>query len=255
MAAFAGTKKGPKPVAKMFHTNLFKPHWPIEECPHCGIQKPNLMFSGQAIGTITDDDRVSRVWGTYVCSSCAGVTLVERQTYVSHAGGENTVIGMRPTLYPPSQTLSEDIPERPAKFLLQAMSTLSQPDASVIVAASAVDAMLKHFGLTDGSLHRRIHQARERGMITQGMADWALEIKDMANDQRHADVDAPHATFEDAKRMVEFAKALAEFLFVLPARVTRGRTQRQNEPQPVQQPIQTTASLHTPPAPAPLSRG
>src|SRR5437870_1656655 len=60
-------------------------------------------------------------------------------------------------------------------------------------------------------------------LITAEMAEWAHEVRLDANAQRHADRAATRPTGEDARRCIEFALALAEFLFVLPARVKRGR--------------------------------
>jgi hypothetical protein len=57
---------------------------------------------------------------------------------------------------------------------------------------------------------RRLHQNRN-------------EVRLAANEQRHSDEDYEHATIDDAERLVEFALAFGEFLFVLPARVARGR--------------------------------
>lgn len=90
------------------------------------------------------------------------------------------------------------------------------------MSASAVDAMLKERGYSDGSLYARIDKAIADHIITEDMAKWAHHVRLEANDQRHADAGAPLPTKEDAERSLEFAMALAEFLFVLPARVTRG---------------------------------
>ena len=54
------------------------------------------------------------------------------------------------------------------------------------------------------------------------MAKWAHQIRLDANDQRHADENAGLPTGADAERCIEFAKALGQFMFVLPARITRG---------------------------------
>lgn len=51
------------------------------------------------------------------------------------------------------------------------------------------------------------------------MSQWAHQIRLEANDQRHADDNASLPTEVDVKRVVEFAIALGEFLFVLPNRV------------------------------------
>jgi hypothetical protein len=54
------------------------------------------------------------------------------------------------------------------------------------------------------------------------MASWAHEVRLDANDQRHADDNAALPSEADAKRAVDFATALAQFMFVLPAKVQRG---------------------------------
>ena len=43
-----------------------------------------------------------------------------------------------------------------------------------------------------------------------------------ANSKRHVDENEPLPTTEDARRSIAFVKALAEFLFVLPAKVSEG---------------------------------
>ncbi len=83
--------------------------------------------------------------------------------------------------------------------------------------------MLKEKGLAEGNLFSRIDAAAESHLITREMAAWALEVRLDANDQRHADESADFPDEADAQKSIDFAKALAEFLFVLPARVERGR--------------------------------
>ena len=99
-----------------------------------------------------------------------------------------------------------------------------------MLAASAVDAMLKEKNLTAGTLNARINAAADTHLITADMAEWAHDVRLDANDPRHADDARPHHTTETARRVVEFAVALADFLFVLPARVARGRTETRTDP-------------------------
>ena len=54
------------------------------------------------------------------------------------------------------------------------------------------------------------------------MANWAHEVRLDANDQRHADDAAELPNENDAKKVIDFAIAIAEYLFVLPAKVERG---------------------------------
>ena len=83
--------------------------------------------------------------------------------------------------------------------------------------------MLKAKGYKDGNLHSLINKAVNNHLITTEMGEWAHEVRLDANDQRHADDSAPLPTEKDAKRVIDFARALAQFLFVLPAMVAKGR--------------------------------
>jgi len=94
-----------------------------------------------------------------------------------------------------------------------------------MLTASAVDAMLKAKGLKEGSLFKRIDTAAANHLITDEMAAWAHEVRLDANDQRHDDEEGVMPAEVDAKKSIEFAMALAQFLFVLPASVERGRAQ------------------------------
>lgn len=124
--------------------------------------------------------------------------------------------------YPFLRGLSAHIPERPREFLRQARESLGQPVGAIMLCASAVDAILKDHDLKDGTLYARIDLAKDQGLITDGMAKWAHQVRLDANDQRHADEAAPLPTQKDAERSLSFASALAEILYVIPARVTRG---------------------------------
>jgi hypothetical protein len=126
--------------------------------------------------------------------------------------------------YPRSEALDHSaIPSRALEYLNQAIESIHSPAASVVVAASAVDAMLKAKGYNDGNLYTRINQAVTDHLITKEMGEWAHEVRLDANDQHHADDSAPLPTGPDAQRVIDFAKALSQFLFVLPAMVDKGR--------------------------------
>lgn len=126
-------------------------------------------------------------------------------------------------IWPEPQVVYEELPSRAKDFLAQAVSSIHAPAGAVMLTASAVDAMLKEKGYRDGSLYARIDAAAKNHLITEEMAAWAHEIRLDANDQRHADEEAPLPAAADAEKVIEFARALAQFLFVLPARVERGR--------------------------------
>lgn len=185
----------------------------LGRCPVCGVSDPTLRQCATA--TVEDPHRDYRLWVVFGCGSCAGVVVGE---YLSNG------ILVAETIMPKVGGIDEAVPERPRDYLVQATETLHAPAGSQMLSASAVDAMLKEKGYADGVLNTRIKKAAEDHLITPEMEKWAHQVRLEANYQRHADQNAPLPTEEEARQTLEFAKALAEFLFVLPSRVTRGLT-------------------------------
>ena len=183
----------------------------LPRCPHCAVASPFLKRVHH-FDTNNHDDSHPRKWAIYVCGTCGGVVS-------ACAGNHNQPVK---AYFPTASEVDVEIPDRPRTFLQQAHESLHAPAGAVMLSASAVDAMLKIKGYNDGSLNRRIEKAVEDHLITNEMATWAHEVRLDANDQRHADEAASLPTTQDAKRVLEFASALAEFLFVLPSRIQRG---------------------------------
>lgn len=124
--------------------------------------------------------------------------------------------------YPKARTVHEDIPDRAKNYLKQAIETLHAPDAAAVMSGSAVDAMLKAIGFEKGSVYKRIDDAVAAQKLTASMGEWAHQVRLGSNRPRHADEDHPHVSPEEAAQSVEFAEALAYFLFVLTKRIERG---------------------------------
>ena len=187
----------------------------LPRCPHCKISAP-LLQSVWGCKTANSDGQDVRDWRAYQCSRCGGVVLC--------AASSSDTCHIVTAQYPRSEALDHSaIPSRALEYLNQAIESIHSPAASVVVAASAVDAMLKAKGYQDGNLYSRINQAVNDHLITKEMGEWAHEVRLDANEQRHADDNAPLPTGLDAQRVIDFAKALAQFLFVLPAMVDKGR--------------------------------
>lgn len=148
----------------------------------------------------------------YVCGNCGGIT-----TAWAYGWGKEVR-----EYFPMPKAVAQDLPAKAKAYLSQAIESLSSPAAAVMVAASAVDAMLKAKGYKEGTLYERIEKAAKDHLITDDMAKWAHQVRLEANDQRHADEEATLPMQADAEKVVDFAQALGQFLFVLPAQVTRG---------------------------------
>ena len=186
----------------------------LDRCPHCKVATPNLQ---RFEGIISEDSegRRTREWALYRCSRCGGVIST---AWRRNGTGDADLL----ETYPGDSSLDESIDPVAREYLKQCKDSLHAPSGAVMLAASSVDAMLKVKGYKDGSLYQRIKDASAGHIITADMATWAHQVRLDANDERHADESAQFPTAEEAQRSLDFAMALAEILFVLPARVTRG---------------------------------
>jgi len=189
------------------------PQLELERCPHCAVARPTLTQLWH-IQTADHSGQIKWHWANYVCSSCGRISLA-----VSRENEAQPIV----EIWPQPNEVSDLIPERARDFLRQAIASIHAPAGAVMLAASAVDAMLKAKGYKDGNLFPRIEKAAADHAITREMALWAHDIRLDANSQRHADENAPLPNEADANRVIEFASALAQFMFVLPAQVEEGR--------------------------------
>lgn len=186
-------------------------HLVLDRCPHCAGANPLL----REIHRFESDNHRGtkpRKWRVYVCSTCGGAVTAWASNFGQPIGES----------FPTATEIDAAVPERAKAFLKQAQESLHAPAGAVMLCASAVDAMLKAKELTEGSLYTRIEQAASEHLITADMATWAHEVRLDANGQRHADEAEHLPEQQDAARALDFAKALAEFLFILPSRVQRG---------------------------------
>lgn len=183
----------------------------IPRCPFCSVSHPNLQRQS-AFFTNNSSGTNGRHWGVYICKSCGGVVTAWSRS--QHGSVE--------MIHPTVKAVGDSLPTKAKSFLEQAINSLHAPSGAIMLAASSVDDMLKSKGYVNGKLFKRIDKAAADHLITDGMAQWAHQIRLDANDERHADIDAELPSPEDAQRSIDFALALAEFLFVLPERVTRG---------------------------------
>ena len=187
------------------------PNLLLSRCPHCRVDKPNLIQKYHFI-TAAHDGTNPRNWGIYQCQRCGGiVTAYARQhsVWVSE-------------VFPGEISIDDSIPIKAKTFLDQAINSIHAPSGAVMLAASSVDSMLKEKGYKQGKLYGRINNALKDHLITKEMSDWAHEVRLDANDERHADEEAELPNENDAKKVIDFALALAEFLFILPSKIERG---------------------------------
>lgn len=184
----------------------------LDRCPHCNVDLPTLNWISAQLESTDYAGANKRFWRFYRCVRCGGVITA------SARGADQEIL----ELFPSGITVDSNIPQRAKTFLDQAINSLNSPAGAVMLAASAVDAMLKAKSYREGSLYARIDKAVHDHVITPEMGKWAHEVRLDANDQRHADEEVPLPTSDDARRVIDFVPALGQFMFALPARVQKG---------------------------------
>ena len=190
-------------------------HLPLERCPHCQVAKP-VLARQHMLDTQDHASKILRHWHIYACTHCGGLVVA------ACIDGRGNQVSEH---FPEGRSVADELPEKARHYLAQAVSSTHAPAGAVMLAASSVDAMLKEKGYKTGSLYSRIEQAVKDNLITSEMGEWAHDVRLDANDQRHSDEDASLPDQLAASKVIDFASALGEFLFVLPSRVQRGRKQ------------------------------
>ncbi|MFZ5963299.1 DUF4145 domain-containing protein [Thalassococcus sp. BH17M4-6] len=195
---------------------FFKQLRNIDECPRCGIKNPliTLRTDPQTTWTAHSSGR-KLLWAWYACESCAGPLSVQARQERPRASSWHLLIE------PPPWVPFDSLPEEAKRYLKQARQTLSSPDASILMSSSAIDAMLKARGLSEGTLFQRIEAAVIDGLITKEMSEWGHKVRLDANSIRHADTKDLPPTTEDANMVFTFADRLGEILFHIPSLVPK----------------------------------
>lgn len=213
------------------HIQLSDPLNDLDRCPQCGTAKPTLKLRASVFSRydIAEGNQIPG-WAIYQCTSCKNAVMFESANIpfavnIDHLSGaiNHQYRVYTESVLPQRNHDFADWPERAANYMRQAVDVVHAPDAAVMLAGSAVDALLKAKGYEDGSVYARIEKAADDSVLTEAMSDWAHAVRLAANNPRHADLNAPHASPEEAKATIEFVKALGQFLFVLPAKVERGK--------------------------------
>lgn len=208
---------------------LLDPLIAIERCPHCQAFKPTLNLMYQWVDARSSVNNHGPGWLIYRCSACFNAVTFKTPKWQAFPGMDPARTHLHQTscvateMIPSGQIDLAGLPSRAERYLSQAIGSITAPDGAVMLAGSAVDAMLKEKGYDKGNVYDRIRKAVDDHILTADMAEWAHAVRLEANKPRHADLDDPHASEEEAKQSIEFVKALGDFLFVLPARVEAGK--------------------------------
>lgn len=208
----------------ILHNNIV---YKLSRCPQCGVATPLIEKVSQASLHLERSHSYGddRWYFTGRCSRCRNHILFygsthSKRDFETKEPPELNIIRSFPSL----EIAAEELPQMALKFFQQALESKHAPDGALMLTASAIDAILKDKGYLKGTLFQRIKAASDDGLLTSEMTSWAHEIRLSANEPRHADDRFEGATPEDAEQIIAFAKALGEYLYVLPAKVQKWQT-------------------------------
>ena len=123
----------------------------------------------------------------------------------------------------------EELPKRPRAILQNANDVRKSPVACVTTTVRAVEAMMAVKGYCDRSksLKQRINEAVKAGDLPEAMGDWAHEVRELGRETHTDEAPPPLPTDKEAEKALLFANTLAQYLFVLPARISKARKSAQ----------------------------
>lgn len=91
--------------------------------------------------------------------------------------------------------------------------------ATAVMCGRALEATCHHFGITKKPLAGGLQDLLERGLIDQKIFDWGNELRDYRNAGAHPST--KEITHEEATELIDFALAIADYVFVLTRKFER----------------------------------
>jgi hypothetical protein len=129
-------------------------------------------------------------------------------------------------LYPSMRSLDAAVPAKIAAAFNEAAACLGANacTATAIMCRRTVEGLCHHHGAKQGNLKMRLEQLKESGVIEQRLFEWAEQLRLAGNDAAH-DIDVV-VEKQDARDLVEFTRALLEYVFTFKNAFEQFRSRR-----------------------------
>jgi hypothetical protein len=198
--------------------------WRIE-CPFCGV-KGNFARAFREKKQKPNSDKCL-YFDVYQCQNCVGYVHVlwSASEYSSFGRGlYDFRVLPRPLNAKPEP--SENWPSGMHRFWVQAQDSLTHEnwDAASVMARSALQFVVREKGAKGKDLKAQIEDLVAKGVLHKLMADWAHEVRLLANESAHPEAPVPtDVTPEDARDIVHFLDLLLLYLYDLPKQIEKYR--------------------------------
>ena len=163
----------------------------------------------------------------YQCLNCMGYVHVFWST-TEHSIG-NSLYEFMVLPWPIGKVKpSENWPPDVQRFWGQAHESLriENWDAAAVMARSAVQVTMRDKGAVGKDLYNEIEDLAKKGDLPPLMKEWSHEVRVLGNDSAHPKRNAPQATPEDARDVVQFLDSLLRYLYDFPKLISDYRQRR-----------------------------
>jgi HEPN domain-containing protein len=204
------------------------------ECAFCE-EKGNWELEHHAAKTKPNSRKVLN-FDTYKCGNCANYIMVFWSADEHHAGGYNPAQGLhayRTVPFAIGGWDGEDYwPDNAKRHWKQAHNAVNRGDydAAVVMARSAVQAIVRDKKAKKGDLYHEINDLVVRGMIPNIVGELAHEVRELAKPSAHPTEDEKPVEAQDAREIVEFLDILLEYGYDLPHKINEHRKRQGKEP-------------------------
>jgi Domain of unknown function (DUF4145) len=187
-------------------------------CGHCG-NRTTLEKHGEyktkeyKFDVVTKKGAVNEIsWGLLRCVTCSKPTLVEYRVEEPEIFPEEKI------LYPAAETPLPNLPQKVEKAYAAALSVRSiEPNACAVLVGRTLEAACNHEKAQGSTLAQKLNYLAQNGRIPNTLAEMALHLKELRNLGAHDAED--EVTQEDVPIIVDFLKAILEYLYIAPAKI------------------------------------
>jgi hypothetical protein len=178
-------------------------------CPSCDLAVPAEAAGSYDVG---DDAGETTQHLLLKCKECASPFLVRRYGYYV-GGGMGWEYNPVTVLCPGERSLDASVPKIIAKSYEEAVACAGSGafTACAIMCRRTLEGICDSHGIVAGNLDGKLKKLRDDGVIEKRLFEWADSLRLVGNEAAH-DV-AAEVPKEDARDLLDFTRALVEYIF------------------------------------------
>lgn len=198
--------------------------WFTHDCPHDDCQAKNASF--KAVHAYRNELQLPFIYTFSVCQVCekpiiaifehSQIPSLSTDQFMRQYNQIKERIHLMTVLpKPESVDVPDHLPDNILSFFLEGTGSLPErPNAAGTMFRKTVDVTLKILLPEEtGTFYNRINKARDDGLLTSDLAEWAHHVRLEGNDASH---DEDPFTVEEAQSLERFTRLFLMYVFTLP---------------------------------------